>query len=165
LADPFIHIYTCTCIASFPQYSHWFSVIEIPLPLQESHHYPRGSRPHGATFLGHPLALTISTDSSVFTLNCHSNENLLSLKEKIAQKLNTNPEQLQIGTTDKWLDVGDNNKLVHQLGFTDQQTLSVKLHSNISGTHSKVTDVSCMDMHNMHTMHTMHMLTNQVVVM
>ncbi len=110
--------------------------------LQESHHYPRSLPPHGATFLGHPVVLSLSYESLFVPLNVHSNESMLSVKEKIALKLNTAIEQIQLATHDRWLDSSDNNKLVHQMGFSDNQVLTTKVHSNVSpNSHTKVAEV------------------------
>ncbi len=97
--------------------------------------------PHGATFLGHPLVISISYESLLIPLDVHSNESILSMKGKIALKLNTTVEQLQLATQDRWLETSDNNKLVRQMGFTDNQDLSVKIQSNLSNTYSKVAEV------------------------
>ena len=123
--------------------SYAFVSINLTFPPQESHHYPRAVPPHGATFLGHPLVLSISYETLLIPLEVHSNESMLSIKEKIAHKLNTTVEQLQLATQDRWLDTSDNNKLVHQMGFTDNQVLTTKVQSNLSNTYSRVAEV-CM---------------------
>eukprot|EP00731_Ephydatia_muelleri_P019119 Em0011g1159a len=102
--------------------------------VEESYSLPRQLPPHGASFHGHPLTLTISLDQpkQEFRLSCHSNESICSVRQKVAKQLNVTPEQVQIGTTEHWLDISDYNKLIHQLGFTDHQTLIVKTQSFVS---------------------------------
>ena len=41
----------------------------------------------------------------IILFQCHSNESLLSVREKIAQHLKVAPEQLQMGTAEKWVSV------------------------------------------------------------
>jgi len=109
--------------------------------VEENHHFPRYLPPHGACFLGHPITLSISSDQpkTDFKLDCHSNESILTVRQKIAKKLNVASEQLQMGISERWLDSSDNNKLIHQLGFADQQLIIVKTHS-VASSYSKVTE-------------------------
>ncbi len=78
---------------------------------------------------------------------------MLSIREKIAHKLNITVEQLQLATQDRWLDTSDNNKLVHQMGFTDNQVLTTKVQSNLSNTYSKVAEVrtTCVQLYSVPT--------------
>lgn len=111
--------------------------------VQESFHFPRSQPPHGSCFLGHPFVLHISPDQpkTEFDLECHSNENMLSVKQKIAKKLGVSTEQVQIGLSERWLDTSDNNKLIHQMGFSDHQLIIVKAHPAVSNYSSKVSEV------------------------
>ena len=118
----------------------------------------------------HTSALHI-TSCSFF--QCHSNESICSVRQKVAKQLNVTPEQVQIGTTEHWvswvtiakqpvhllllsnlcllflllptdlfqLDISDYNKLIHQLGFTDHQTLIVKTQSFVSSSSYVRTEV------------------------
>lgn len=111
---------------------------------QESFHFPRSQPPHGSCFLGHPFVLHISPDQpkTEFNLECHSNESMLSVKQKIAKKLGVSPEQVQIGLSERWLDTSDNNKLIHQMGFSDRQLIIVKTHTMVSNYSSKASEVN-----------------------
>ena len=115
----------------------------VHLYLQETFHFPRSQPPHGSCFLGHPFVLHISPDQpkTEFFLECHSNESMLSVKQKIAKKLSVSPEQVQIGLSERWLDTSDNNKLIHQMGFSDRQLIIVKTHTVVSNYSSKVSEV------------------------
>ena len=115
----------------------------VHMYLQESFHFPRSQPPHGSCFLGHPFVLHISPDQpkTEFFLECHSNESMLSVKQKIAKKLSVSPEQVQIGLSERWLDTSDNNKLIHQMGFSDRQLIIVKTHTVVSNYSSKVSEV------------------------
>lgn len=112
--------------------------------LQESFHFPRSQPPHGSCFLGHPFILHISPDQpkTEFDLECHSNESMLSVKQKIAKKLGASSEHVQIGLSERWLDTSDNNKLIYQMGFNDRQLIIVKTHTIVSSYSSKVSEVS-----------------------
>ena len=111
--------------------------------VQEGFHFPRSQPPHGSCFLGHPFILHISPDQpkTEFDLECHSNESILSVKQKIAKKLDVSPEQVQIGLSERWLDTSDNNKLIYQMGFSDRQLIIVKTHTIVSSYSSKVSEV------------------------
>ena len=115
--------------------------------VQESFHFPRSQPPHGSCFLGHPFVLHISPDQpkTEFDLECHSNESMLSVKQKIAKKLGVSPEQVQIGLSERWLDTSDNNKLIYQMGFSDRQLIIVKTHTVVSSYSSKVSEVGGTD--------------------
>lgn len=67
---------------------------------------------------------------------------MLSVKQKIAKKLGVSTEQVQIGLSERWLDTSDNNKLIHQMGFSDRQLIIVKTHTVVSNYSSKVSEVS-----------------------
>lgn len=110
---------------------------------QENHHYPRSDRPHGACFQGHHMVIMVSPDQQKpeFKLDCHSNECMLSIKHKVARKLNMPVDHLTMGVSDRWLDSTDNNKLIHQLEFGGSMTLIIKTYGVATG-YSRVTEVS-----------------------
>ncbi len=105
--------------------------------FQEHHHYhPRSNPPHGACFQGHHMVLTVSPDQQKqeFKLDCHSNESLLSIKHKIARRLNLSVDHVTMGVSDRWLDHTDTNKLIHQLEFGGPMVLIIKTYGgSVSG--------------------------------
>jgi ubiquitin carboxyl-terminal hydrolase 9/24 len=108
--------------------------------VEESHSYPRQILPHGACFQGHSIRLHVSVDQqqTSFSLQCHTNEMLSSVRRKIADRLKLTPEQLQIGTSEKWMMSPQYNKLLHQLKFDNGQLIIVK--TTIIGTFGNITD-------------------------
>ncbi|XP_019857623.1 PREDICTED: ubiquitin carboxyl-terminal hydrolase 24-like [Amphimedon queenslandica] len=61
------------------------------------------------------------------TVECHSNETLSSLRKRVSERLKVTLEQIQIGTTEKWLT--HYNKLLHQLNLTEEHQIIVKTTS------------------------------------
>ena len=83
------------------------------------------------------MAVLISPDQQKpeFKLDCHSNETLLSIKHRVARKLNVPVEQVTMGLSDRWLDSMDANKLIGQLEFGGPMVLIIKTYGgSISGT-------------------------------
>ncbi|XP_045440607.1 ubiquitin carboxyl-terminal hydrolase 24 isoform X7 [Pipistrellus kuhlii] len=84
--------------------------------------------PHGASFHGHLLTLNVTYESTkdTFTVEAHSNETIGSVRWKIAKQLCCPVDNIQIFTNDSLLTVNKDQKLLHQLGFSDEQILTVK---------------------------------------
>ena len=76
------------------------------------------------------MVLTVTPDQQKpeFKLDCHSNESLLSIKHKIARRLNQSVDHVTMGITDRWLDNTDANKLIHQLEFGGPMVLIIKTY-------------------------------------
>lgn len=113
--------------------------------MQENHHYPRVTPPHGACFQGHHMVVSISPDQQKadFKLDCHSNESLLSIKHKVARRLNVAVDHVTMGVSDRWLDSTDNNKLVGQLEFGGNMAFIIKTYGgSVTGAGYKSTEVS-----------------------
>ena len=56
-------------------------------------------------FLSFPLSFSLSL-SLYFLLSlsqCHSNESLVSLRKRVSERLKVTPEQVQVGTSEKWV--------------------------------------------------------------
>uniref|UniRef100_G3QNX1 Ubiquitin carboxyl-terminal hydrolase 24 n=1 Tax=Gorilla gorilla gorilla TaxID=9595 RepID=G3QNX1_GORGO len=89
---------------------------------------PRTILPHGASFHGHLLTLNVTYESTkdTFTVEAHSNETIGSVRWKIAKQLCSPVDNIQIFTNDSLLTVNKDQKLLHQLGFSDEQILTVK---------------------------------------
>ena len=71
--------------------------------VEESYKTVRSILPHGASFHGQPLHLTVTCESPKmdFTVHAHSNETVGSVRRKIASRLKYNPDQVQIVTNDR----------------------------------------------------------------
>ncbi|XP_014661859.1 PREDICTED: ubiquitin carboxyl-terminal hydrolase 24-like [Priapulus caudatus] len=95
----------------------------------EDHHVPRTILPHALSFHGHPVALHVACDAPKheFSINAHSNETLASVKERVAQYLKHNPEQIQLAAGDSILLSSQDQKLLYQLEFQDVQPLQCKM--------------------------------------
>ncbi|XP_065904481.1 ubiquitin carboxyl-terminal hydrolase 24-like isoform X2 [Dysidea avara] len=108
--------------------------------VEESHHFPRVHPPHGSCFHGHPVLLLASQEftKNEFTIQCHSNESLGSVRQKIAKQLNMTPDQVQLGTNDRWLMQTFDNKLLHQLDFQDEQLVIVRTSGVVTSSHGRV---------------------------
>ncbi|KAA8589843.1 hypothetical protein FQN60_013208, partial [Etheostoma spectabile] len=89
---------------------------------------PRTILPHGASFNGHPVTLHITYESSkdTFSLETHSNETIGSIRWKIAEHLSCPVDNVQIFANDSVLTMNRDQKLLSQLGFSDEQSLTVK---------------------------------------
>ena len=87
------------------------------------------------------MAITISPDQQrpEFKLDCHSNETMLSIKHKIARRLNVSVDHVTMGVSDRWLDTSDLNKLISQLEFGGPMVLIIKTYG--TGYSSRTTEV------------------------
>ncbi|KAM4720758.1 ubiquitin carboxyl-terminal hydrolase 24 [Rhinophrynus dorsalis] len=98
------------------------------ITIEDLYSVPRTILPHGASFHGHLLTLNLTYESTkdTFTIEAHSNETVGSIRWKIAKHLNCPIENLQIFANENLLTVNKDQKLLHQLGFSDEQALTVK---------------------------------------
>ena len=90
------------------------------------------------------MAITISPDQQrpEFKLDCHSNETLLSIKHKVARRLNVSVDHVTMGVSDRWLDSSDLNKLISQLEFGGPMVLIIKTYGGVTtGYNTRVTEV------------------------
>ncbi|RXN05544.1 ubiquitin carboxyl-terminal hydrolase 24 isoform X3 [Labeo rohita] len=96
--------------------------------LEDLYSVPRTILPHGASFHGHPVTLHITYESTkdTFTLEAHSNETIGSIRWKIAEQLSCPVDNVQIFANDSMLTMNRDQKLLNQLGFSDEQSLTVK---------------------------------------
>ncbi|EDO44319.1 predicted protein, partial [Nematostella vectensis] len=96
---------------------------------------PRTLLPHAASFHGYPINVNVNCDVTKqnLSLQCHSNENLRSVRHRIAAKLNVSAEQIQIFNNEKLLMSSKDQKLLYQLDFQEDQQVFVKT-SNTSVT-------------------------------
>uniref|UniRef100_A0A8C7SXV5 Ubiquitin specific peptidase 24 n=1 Tax=Oncorhynchus mykiss TaxID=8022 RepID=A0A8C7SXV5_ONCMY len=80
------------------------------------------------SFNGHPVSLHVTYESTkdTFTLEAHSNETIGSIRWKIAEHLNCPVDNVQIFANDSVLTMNRDQKLLSQLGFSDEQSLTVK---------------------------------------
>ncbi|XP_059110591.1 ubiquitin carboxyl-terminal hydrolase 24 [Peromyscus eremicus] len=98
------------------------------ITIEDFYSVPRTILPHGASFHGHLLTLNVTYESTkdTFTVEAHSNETIGSVRWKIAKQLCSPVDNIQIFTNDSLLTVNKDQKLLHQLGFADEQVLTVK---------------------------------------
>ncbi|KAM9326707.1 ubiquitin carboxyl-terminal hydrolase 24 [Gastrophryne carolinensis] len=98
------------------------------ITIEDLYSVPRTILPHGASFHGHLITLNLNYESTkdTFTIEAHSNETVGSIRWKIARHLNCPVENLQIFANESLLTVNKDQKLLHQLGFSDDQALAVK---------------------------------------
>ncbi|KAJ6662583.1 hypothetical protein lerEdw1_011720 [Lerista edwardsae] len=98
------------------------------ITIEDLYSVPRTILPHGASFHGHLLTLNITYESTkdTFTVEAHSNETIGSVRWKIAKLLNAPVDNIQIFANDSLLTVNKDQKLLHQLVFSDEQALTVK---------------------------------------
>uniref|UniRef100_A0A8D0HGX1 Ubiquitin carboxyl-terminal hydrolase 24 n=1 Tax=Sphenodon punctatus TaxID=8508 RepID=A0A8D0HGX1_SPHPU len=98
------------------------------ITIEDFYSVPRTILPHGASFHGHLLTLNVTYESTkdTFTIEAHSNETVGSIRWKIAKLLNSTVDNIQIFANDSLLTVNKDQKLLHQLGFSDEQALTVK---------------------------------------
>lgn len=98
------------------------------ITIEDFYSVPRTILPHGASFHGHLLTLNVTYESTkdTFTVEAHSNETIGSVRWKIAKQLCSPVDNIQIFTNDSLLTVNKDQKLLHQLGFSDEQVLTVK---------------------------------------
>ncbi|KAH0519789.1 Ubiquitin carboxyl-terminal hydrolase 24, partial [Microtus ochrogaster] len=106
-----------------------YSYINLnPRLKKDFYSVPRTILPHGASFHGHLLTLNVTYESTkdTFAVEAHSNETIGSVRWKIAKQLCSPVDNIQIFTNDSLLTVNKDQKLLHQLGFSDEQVLTVK---------------------------------------
>ncbi|KAK7150579.1 hypothetical protein R3I93_011730 [Phoxinus phoxinus] len=115
------------------------------ITIEDLYSVPRTILPHGASFHGHPVTLHVTYESTkdTFTLEAHSNETIGSIRWKIAEQLSCPVDNVQIFANDSMLisrsktAIGErapsalltmnrDQKLLNQLGFSDEQSLTVK---------------------------------------
>uniref|UniRef100_A0A8C4VCQ0 Ubiquitin carboxyl-terminal hydrolase 24 n=1 Tax=Falco tinnunculus TaxID=100819 RepID=A0A8C4VCQ0_FALTI len=70
--------------------------------------------------------VVFTSTKDTFTIEAHSNETVGSVRWKIAKMLNSPVDNIQIFANDSLLTVNKDQKLLHQLGFSDEQVLTVK---------------------------------------
>uniref|UniRef100_A0A3P8PU51 Ubiquitin carboxyl-terminal hydrolase 24 n=1 Tax=Astatotilapia calliptera TaxID=8154 RepID=A0A3P8PU51_ASTCA len=98
------------------------------ITIEDMYSVPRTILPHGASFNGHPVTLHITYESTkdTFTLETHSNETVGSIRWKISEHLSCPVDNVQIFANDSVLTMNRDHKLLSQLGFSDEQSLTVK---------------------------------------
>ncbi|XP_048108000.1 ubiquitin carboxyl-terminal hydrolase 24 [Alosa alosa] len=98
------------------------------ITIEDLYSVPRTILPHGASFHGHPVSLHVTYESTkdTFTLEAHSNETIGSIRWKIAEQLSCPVDNVQIFANDSMLTMNRDQKLLNQLGFSDEQSLTVK---------------------------------------
>ncbi|XP_029938672.1 ubiquitin carboxyl-terminal hydrolase 24 isoform X1 [Salarias fasciatus] len=98
------------------------------ITIEDLYSVPRTILPHGASFNGHPVTLHITYESTkdTFTLETHSNETIGSIRWKISEHLSCPVDNVQIFANDSVLTMNRDQKLLSQLGFNDEQSLTVK---------------------------------------
>ncbi|KAM4629625.1 ubiquitin carboxyl-terminal hydrolase 24 isoform 4-T4 [Polymixia lowei] len=98
------------------------------ITIEDLYSVPRTILPHGASFNGHPVTLHITYESTkdTFALEAHSNETIGSIRWKISEHLSCPVDNVQIFANDSVLTMNRDQKLLSQLGFSDEQSLTVK---------------------------------------
>ncbi|XP_056271460.1 ubiquitin carboxyl-terminal hydrolase 24 isoform X7 [Pseudoliparis swirei] len=98
------------------------------ITIEDLYSVPRTILPHGASYNGHPVTLHITYESTkdTFTLETHSNEMIGSIRWKISEHLSCPVDNVQIFANDSVMTMNRDQKLLSQLGFSDEQTLTVK---------------------------------------
>uniref|UniRef100_A0A8C5GXH0 ubiquitinyl hydrolase 1 n=1 Tax=Gouania willdenowi TaxID=441366 RepID=A0A8C5GXH0_GOUWI len=98
------------------------------ITIEDMYSVPRTILPHGASFNGHPVTLHVTYESTkdTFTLETHSNETIGSIRWKISEHLSCPVDNVQIFANDSVLTMNRDQKLLSQLGFRDEQSLTVK---------------------------------------
>ncbi|XP_033116308.1 ubiquitin carboxyl-terminal hydrolase 24-like [Anneissia japonica] len=96
--------------------------------VEDQHTCTRTILPHEASYQGHPITIHVSCDipKIEFTIVCHSNESLRSVRTRIAVRLKTNTDNVQIAANDTMLLPCKDQKLLRQLSFEEEQLLNVK---------------------------------------
>ncbi|XP_071953763.1 ubiquitin carboxyl-terminal hydrolase 24-like [Antedon mediterranea] len=125
-------------VASLPSPSRYARLLTIERLLQlaetyvttveDQHTCTRTILPHEASYQGHPITMHVSCDipKHEFTLVGHSNESLRNVRTKIAIRLKTNTDNVQIAANDAMLLPSKDQKLLRQLSFEEEQSLTVK---------------------------------------
>ncbi|XP_075943533.1 ubiquitin carboxyl-terminal hydrolase 24 isoform X7 [Anarhichas minor] len=98
------------------------------ITIEDLYSVPRTILPHGASYNGHPVTLHITYESTkdTFTLETHSNETIGSIRWKISEHLSCPVDNVQIFANDSVMTMNRDQKLLSQLSFSDEQTLTVK---------------------------------------
>lgn len=98
------------------------------ITIEDLYSVPRTILPHGASYNGHPVTLHITYESTkdTFTLETHSNDTIGSIRWKISEHLSCPVDNVQIFANDSVLTMNRDQKLLSQLGFSDEQSLTVK---------------------------------------
>uniref|UniRef100_A0AAQ5WX41 ubiquitinyl hydrolase 1 n=1 Tax=Amphiprion ocellaris TaxID=80972 RepID=A0AAQ5WX41_AMPOC len=98
------------------------------ITIEDMYSVPRTILPHGASYNGHPVTLHITYESTkdTFSLETHSNETVGSIRWKISEHLSCPVDNVQIFANDSVLTMNRDQKLLSQLGFSDEQSLTVK---------------------------------------
>ncbi|KAM6962810.1 ubiquitin carboxyl-terminal hydrolase 24 isoform 2-T2 [Aplochiton taeniatus] len=98
------------------------------ITIEDLYSVPRTILPHGASFNGHPVTLHVTYESTkdTFSLEAHSNETVGSVRWKISEHLSCPVDNVQIFANDSVLTMNRDQKLLSQLGFSDEQSLTVK---------------------------------------
>ncbi|CAL9695704.1 unnamed protein product [Knipowitschia caucasica] len=98
------------------------------LTIEDMYSVPRTILPHGASFNGHPVTLHVTYESTkdTFSLETHSNETIGNIRWKISEHLSCQVDNVQIFANDSVLTMNRDQKLLSQLGFSDEQSLTVK---------------------------------------
>ncbi|XP_038074652.1 ubiquitin carboxyl-terminal hydrolase 24-like isoform X2 [Patiria miniata] len=96
--------------------------------VEDQHLTPRTILPHGASYQGQPITMQVICDSPKydFILVGHGNETLQSVRQRIAQRMRTTVDNIQIAANDRMLMSNKYPKLLRQLEFEEQQVLTVK---------------------------------------
>ncbi|GCB74652.1 hypothetical protein scyTo_0003743, partial [Scyliorhinus torazame] len=99
------------------------------ITIEDLYSVPRTILPHGASFHGHPVTISVICDSTkeTFGIEAHSNETIGSVRWKIVSHVNCPLDNLQIFANDSLLTMNKDQKLLHQLGFSDEQVLTIKM--------------------------------------
>ncbi|XP_037071034.1 ubiquitin carboxyl-terminal hydrolase 24-like [Pollicipes pollicipes] len=85
---------------------------------------PRSILPHGATFRGAPLTVTLVHDSTELTVQAHTNESVQSLKSRAAALLKLSTASVQLLLNEADLDKP--HQLLHRAGVTGAVKLTVR---------------------------------------
>uniref|UniRef100_A0A3Q4AJ23 Ubiquitin carboxyl-terminal hydrolase 24 n=1 Tax=Mola mola TaxID=94237 RepID=A0A3Q4AJ23_MOLML len=98
------------------------------ITIEDMYSVPRTILPHGASYNGHPVTLHVTYESTkdTFTLETHSNDTIGSIRWKISEHLSCPVDNVQIFANDSVLTMNRDQKLLSQLGFSDEQSLTVK---------------------------------------
>lgn len=98
------------------------------ITIEDMYSVPRTILPHGASYNGHPVTLHITYESTkdTFTLETHSNETIGNIRWKISEHLSCPVDNVQIFANDSVMTMNRDQKLLSQLGFSDEQSLTVK---------------------------------------
>ncbi|CAL4091223.1 unnamed protein product, partial [Meganyctiphanes norvegica] len=102
--------------------------------VEEQQSGPRSMPPHAASFIGHPLHMHVTTQDSTkieIDIECHGNESMGSVRNKIAVSNRVPVDQVQQLTFDDGVVVcgaEQDTKLLHQLNITSNVNVSAKIN-------------------------------------